>query len=49
VRSFKDIPATCPCSWVMEIKGKRVSGWVVTRALPGCLHHKKQTAGARAA
>ena len=44
VRSFKDIAGTCPCHWAMTFKGKRVSGWVLARALPGCPHHGKRVA-----
>jgi hypothetical protein len=44
VRSFKDIAVTCPCHWAMTFAGRRVSGWVLSRPLPGCVHHGKQAA-----
>lgn len=39
VRSFKDIAVTCGCRWEMTFDGGRVSGWVLVRTLPVCLHH----------
>jgi hypothetical protein len=45
VRSFKDIPATCPCGWRMTFGNRRPSGWALAEVKPGCLHHES---GARA-
>ena len=42
VRSFRDIPLTCPCGWAMTFEGRRPSGWVLVKPWPECLHHGKQ-------
>jgi transcriptional regulator with XRE-family HTH domain len=44
VKSFTEIPRTCPCDWDMRFAGFRPSGWRLAQARPGCRHHG---AGAR--
>lgn len=39
VRSFRDIPRTCPCRWEMTFAARRVSGWRLVWAARECLHH----------
>jgi transcriptional regulator with XRE-family HTH domain len=38
-RSFKDIPATCPCDWRMTFEKYRPSGWELTVVRGACMHH----------
>jgi transcriptional regulator with XRE-family HTH domain len=38
-RSFRDIPVTCPCDWLMTFARRRPSGWELAQARPGCAHH----------
>lgn len=39
VRSFKDIPAVCPCDWAMAFVGRRPAGWDLVTERPGCPCH----------
>jgi hypothetical protein len=39
VRSFKHIPATCPCDWRMVFEARRPSGWELAGTRAECLHH----------
>jgi transcriptional regulator with XRE-family HTH domain len=38
-RSFKDIPATCPCDWAMQFSKRRPSGWELAGVRGTCMHH----------
>jgi hypothetical protein len=39
VRSFKEIPATCPCDWRMTFRDRRPSGWELAGTRAECAHH----------
>lgn len=45
VRSFRDIPVSCPCDWAMTFWKQRPSGWELARPWPGCVHHGKRSGG----
>ena len=38
-RSFREIPASCPCDWHMRFEGGRPAGWELETAEAKCRHH----------
>lgn len=42
VRSFKHIPATCPCDWRMTFRDRKPSGWELAGTRAECPHHGRE-------